>query len=197
MQKFCRELCKANDVREAQFIARALDEPKSWRDFFTALIDGSARAWGERLMRGPQERGGERTQWQLKGGTFTDGYGLTLIAIASTGPRLALRRDEIKAAIEAVLDGAAPQLHQTTRVLQHMSRIAHTRISDPVPLSADMEIDEVESEDGRPDAQPVLDYVEQGPNSTVYIADPFFAFYLTTELHARHDQQELWKPLVV
>jgi hypothetical protein len=199
MQKFCRELCKTNGFRQEQFLGKALAEPESWRDFFTALTDGSARAWGEKLMRGPQERGGERTQWKLKGGTSLDGYGLTLTAIASTGPLLALRRDEVKQAIEAIIDGSGPQLNQTTRVLQHMSKIAHTRISDPVPLDSELDTESaaaaVDSDAARPDAQPVLDYVESGPNSTVYIADPFFAFYLTTELHARHDQQQLWKPL--
>lgn len=176
MQKFCREACKAGDIRERQVLSRVVAEPTNWDRFFEAQVDGASADWFQRLLRGPQERGSARTQWKLADGRVLDGYGLTLAAIASTGPRLTLSKDEIKAAVESLVEDASPGAGQTTRVLQHMSRIASKRAGNPTPTAE--ELDKSDEPDSVPDVQPVIEYIEDGPNSALHIADPFFAFYL-------------------
>lgn len=176
MQKFCRELCKSQGVREQQNEVRELIEPDDWPKFFADQVDGASADWFQRLLRGPQERGSERTQWKTVDHGSLDGYGLTLAAIARTGPKLSMTKDEIKAAVERETVLAAPAAHQTTRVLQHMTRIASKRVSATPPSEA--ELDAPEDPDSVSDLQPVLEYLEDGPNSTLHIADPFFAFYL-------------------
>lgn len=52
-----------------------------------------------------------------------------------------------------------------------MSRIAKSRPSDPVSVEDD-------AEGGTLYSQPVLDFVDDGPMSSLHLADPFFAFYL-------------------
>ncbi len=177
MQKFCRELCKANGVRETCATPFTLGEPEDWSAFFAAQVDGASADWFQRLLRGPQERGSVRTQWPLKDGRTLDGYGLTLAAIASTGPELSISKDRIKVAVETLVDGSAPAVHQTTRVLQHMTKIAAKRATEPVPTEEELYGQPYEP-DSVPDVQPVLEYLEDGPSSTLHIADPFFAFYV-------------------
>jgi len=190
MQKFCREACKDDGVRVPQVPGRALRAPDHWEAFFSRQVDGASADWFQRLLRGPQERGSARTQWRTKTGETLDGYGLTLAAIAATGPRLTLSKDEIKTAVEDQLEGSGPAAHQTTRVLQHMSRIAATRITSSVPTED--ELDQQEEPDAVPDVQPVMEYVEEGPNSALHIADPFFAFYLRwgSTMHLRGGQED-------
>lgn len=78
-----------------------------------------------------------------------------------------------------------PAVHQTTRVLQHMSAIAakravttHDLDTPSTETGEEPEPDYMEDSQGVPDVQPVLEYIERGPTSTLHIADPFFAFYL-------------------
>jgi hypothetical protein len=177
MQKFCREVCKDAGIRETQAITRAVPEPSDWDAFFGRQVDGASADWFQRLLRGPQERGSAGTQWRLRDGRTLDGYGLTLAAIASTGPKLTLTKDEIKSAVESLVDGQGPAAHQTTRVLQHMTKIAAKRANEPVPTEAELDREAVDP-DAVPDVQPVLEYLEDGPSSSLHIADPFFAFYL-------------------
>lgn len=193
MQQFCRELCKFNGVRERQSQKVQLASPEDWIEFFSSQTDGASKNWFQRLLRGPQERGSARTQWPLKGEQRAlDGYGLTLLAIAHTGPSLTISKDEIKAAVDELVDGQGPAAHQTTRVLQHMTKIAAKRLSEPAP-TAD-ELDTSSQLDLDPDVQPVLEYEEDGPSSRLHIADPFFAFYLRwggpTHLELTPSQQQ-------
>lgn len=176
MQKFCREVCKQDDIRRRLPAVRQLRPPENWDAFFQSQVDTASADWFRRLLRGPQERGSARTQWPLVGGGELDGYGVTLMAVAGTGPMLSLTKDAIKSAVDKVVAGSAPAAHQTTRVLQHMSRIAGTRASSYIPTEE--ELDQIEEPDSLPDAQPVLEYVEDGPTSALHLADPFFAFYL-------------------
>ena len=179
MQKFCRELCKENDVREARAAhdTLELDEPPSWEGFFEKQTEEASASWFQRLLRGPQERGSTRTQWALRDGRSLDGYGLTLASIASTGPKLSLTKDEIKTAVEALVVAPGPAANQTTRVLQHMTRIAAKRATEAVPTEDELDAAGAEP-DAVPDVQPVLEYLEDGPSSALHLADPFFAFYL-------------------
>lgn len=177
MQQFCREVCKGDGIRESLHEPRRLRAPDDWSSFFTKQLDEASRRWFERLLRGPQERGSQRTQWQLRDSRTLDGYGLTLAAIAETGPSLEISKDRLKEVIEELTAGNSPATHQTTRVLKHMSLIAAKRASGPTPTEEELDAGEEDSF-GMPDAQPVLEYVDQGPASKLHIADPFFAFFM-------------------
>lgn len=176
MQKFCREICKANGIRERQQHPTALEEPLDWSEFYKSLAEGVSGDWFGKLLRGPQERGSKRNTWTTKSGHKLDGYGITLMAIASTGPTMDLTKDQIKLAVESLTANSGPAANQTTRVLQRMSSIAKSRAEDPRP--SEDELDSGQDHGIVNDIQPVLEYIDDGPNSTLHIADPFFAFYI-------------------
>lgn len=178
MQKFCRELCKANGVRLTQDEHKELQPPEDWTQFFKSQTDPASRDWFERLVGGPQERGTKRTSWKTNAGSTLDTYGLTLRAIAQTGPQLELTKEEIRTAVDAEVAGSGPAAHQITRALQHLSRIAAKRMTERRPTEE--ELDETGSDelDVTPDVQPVLEYIEDETNSRLHISDPFFAFFL-------------------
>lgn len=179
MQKFCRELCKLNDIREAQITPVNLSAPPSWGDFFAKQLEPVSIEWLERILSGPKERGNQRTQWPLKGGKTLDGYGIVLRAIVELGfgPDLKVSKDEIRTKVDELVSGSGPAPHQMTRYLQRMSQIAGTRRTDPVP-SEDELATEGDEREVTMDLQPVLEYVDHDPHSTLHIADPFFAFCL-------------------
>ena len=176
MQRLCRELCKVNDLHETSPISKRLQPPPDWDLFFTAHVDATMGSWFKRLLSGPEEGSKKRTSWTLKNGVIVDGYGLVLAALAATGPKLSLSKEEVGRSVGEVLEGtAAPAPHQNTRVLLQMSRIALTRLSEPAPTEEELDGDDGTLAGG---VQPVLEYVEDGPNSVLHIADPFFAYYL-------------------
>ena len=91
---------------------------------------------------------------QLATGETADIYGVVLTAIAHTGPLTSLTYEQLRAALRQVLAEDPPQRHEVTRVLDELAKIAKEEI----------------------EGEPVLDYdVEL---STLYIADPFFAYFL-------------------
>lgn len=178
MQKFCRELCKVNGVRERPNEPRELRPPSDWASFFSEQVEFASRDWFERLLNGPQERGNKRTQWELRDGTTLDGYGLTLRAIVETGPKLDLTKDEIRRVVDQLVEGTGPALHQTTRYLQRMSLIAAKRKTEPLPTEEELDQPGVDRGAAN-DVQPVLEYMDDDdPHSRLHIADPYFAFFL-------------------
>lgn len=178
MQKFCRELCKVNDVRVEQDVLVGLLPPEDWAQFFKAQTDPASRDWFDRLVGGPQERGTKRTPWETKAGGTLDTYGLTLRAIAQTGPKLELNKEEIRVAVEAEVKSTGPAAHQVTRALQHLSRIAAKRMTERRPTEDELDEATDDEADVVPDVQPVLEYMEDETNSRLHISDPFFAFFL-------------------
>lgn len=176
MQQFCRELCKAQDIRSRQSTELDLHPPLAWTTFFKDQTEQDASEWASKLLRGPEQRGQKRAIWRLKNGLVHDHYGLILEAIRSTGPKLNLTKDEVKTAIDDTVDGQGPAIDRTTRVLKQMSEIARKRVADAAPTELELEqmIEIGHTETG----QPVLEYVEDGAVPVLYIADPFFAFHL-------------------
>lgn len=65
----------------------------------------------------------------------------------------------MRAALREILDDDLPQRHEITRVLDEMVRIAREQI----------------------EGEPVLDY--DAEMSTLYISDPFFAYFLRWGVH--------------
>lgn len=182
MQRFCRELCKANEIFEDRAIALNLEEPGSWPTFFSTMIEKVPKDWGNKLLAGPKVHGQPRLIWNLKNGRSVDHYGLILAAITSTGPQLALTREALKMAMDELLEGPGPTNDRTTKVLKQMSAIASRRLTEPQALEDEIDLETV-SADHHDDVQPVLEYVDDDANSALYIADPLFAFYLAYNEH--------------
>ncbi|WP_135542749.1 hypothetical protein [Brevibacterium sp. S111] len=179
MQQLCRDLVRTkNYIREARPTIQALVAPESWDEFFARAASDASRRWFTKLLRGPQEKGQKRTTWRLKGdGAGLDTYGLALKAMANCLPDLEITRDRIRVEIDNLVVGKPPEAHQVTRTLQYMSRIAATRLDNSQPSEDELD-SRGENEDEFSGVQPVLEFIEDGPASTVHIADPFFAYYL-------------------
>jgi hypothetical protein len=194
MQQFCREICKENGIREEQESPVVLSDPPSWPAFFAEQLDGGAESWSRRLATGPQEHGKPRTKYQMRDGRSLDGYELLLTAMAKTGPRLELSKADITHKIDELVTGGSPTTQTTTQKLQHMSRIAATRLNEVSPSTEELENEEAEGTDpyAGPDIQPVLEYIEDGPNSRLHIADPFFAFYLAWGINKLLPHSKAW-----
>jgi hypothetical protein len=152
MQDFCLQLCKANGIRTTAGLEIAL-RPPDWRAFFGERASNASKAAFDRLARGPRTRS-DRIERVLKDGTKTDIYGLVLRAIAHTGPLTQLTYEQLRTAIREVISSEPPQRQDVTRILEEMARIAREEVG----------------------GEPVVDYDTE--LSTLFIADPFFAFYL-------------------
>lgn len=152
MQAFCLALSQKNGYDEASAVPVELVAPQ-WVEFFTERATLTSKTAFDMLKQGPRQRA-DRIIRTLKTGTTTDIYGAVLAAVESTGPRTQLTYEEVRAALRNVMESDPPQRHEVTRVLDEMTRTARERIA----------------------GEPVLEYDDQ--LSTLYIADPFFAFYL-------------------
>lgn len=156
MQEFCRELCYANGIEETQAEERNLRGPIG-DEFFRRIAPNTSKTMFDLLAKGPRQRA-DRIQRQLQNGTTTDIYGAVLAAIAATGPRTAIRYEELRSALKDVLSGAIPQAHEITNVLGQMTKIAKDA-----------------------DGEPVVEY--DADYSTLHIADPYFAYWLRWGSH--------------
>jgi hypothetical protein len=152
MQDFCLQYCKANEVRATVEEELSLQPPADWDEFFKGRAPIASKLAFDLLAKGPPRT--DRIPRKLKDGTETDIYGAVLAAIAWTGPVTELPYDQLRTALREVLAGDLPQLHEVTRVLLVMSKIAREKL----------------------EGEPVVDYDED--YQTLHISDPFFAFYL-------------------
>jgi len=151
MQTHCLHLCYAAALPDGS-IPPELTAPK-WDEFFAAQASSTSKTAFDILKRGPRQRT-DRIVRQLKSGVDTDIYGAVLAAIESTGPKTELTYEEVRAALRSVLDSEVPQRHEVTNVLDQMTNIARKNI----------------------EGEPVLEY--DAELSTLFLADPFFAYYL-------------------
>lgn len=129
-----------------------VSEPE-WTEFFRARAAAASKNAFDLLKQGPRQRN-DRIIRMLRDGVQTDIYGAVLAAIASTGPRTSLQYEEVRGALKEVLDSDLPQRHEITNILDQMTKIAREKIP----------------------GEPVLEFDNE--YSTLYIADPFFAYYL-------------------
>lgn len=139
-------------ARSADANVREVRE-QDWDQFFREGAAAASKTAFDLLKLGPRQRN-DRIVRSLKNGLKTDIYGAVLAAIASTGPRTSLQYEEVRAALRTVLESDLPQRHEITNILEQMTRIAKEKI----------------------EGEPVLEYDSE--YSTLYIADPFFAYYL-------------------
>lgn len=154
MQEFCLRLCKINNIIETiSGEPFNLPEP-NYVEFFSEIVSSiSSKVAFERLAKGPRQRA-DRVQRELQDGVTVDIYEATLHAIAETGPKTEISFVELMRALRKVLAHNIPQGHEITRVLTKMDEIAKEEL----------------------DGEPVIDWNKD--NNQLYIADPFFAFYL-------------------
>lgn len=188
MQQLCRELCYGppNAVRREAPEATALQPPDDWRTFFEAQLLTDIGAWVTKLAKGPEQRGSDRNLFPLKSGGAVDAYQALLLAVADTGPKLKLTKDELRIAFGNVLDVQPSPKSVPTWVLANMSLIAATQLLEKLPTLTSLRR---ALEDGfdpyaQADLQPVLEYRDSGATSVLNITDPFFAFYLAWGLNA-------------
>jgi len=151
IQEFCLRLCYDNDLREQSDNLTFILEPGDYAQFFKRIALSASKLAFERLASGPRPRT-DRIIRDFSDGSKGDIYVAILKALAQTGPKTEIQYEEIRAGLRNVLVGQLPKANEVTRVLGKMSEIAR------------------EQKDG----EPVLEWV----NNTLYIADPFFAFYL-------------------
>ena len=152
MQEFCLQLCKDNGVRFRQEREIDLIAPE-WAYFFASRANRASKTAFDLLARGPRQRT-DRVQRTLKLGGTVDIYGAVLAAIAATGPKTEITYEQIRGGLRDVLSSELPQRHEVTRVLDEMTKIAQNEI----------------------EGEPVVEYDQK--LATLYISDPFFAFYL-------------------
>ena len=153
MQDFCLQLCKSNGVSSTVDTPQALQAPARWETFFASRASAASKSAFDLLARGPRQRT-DRIERILQNGSRTDIYGAVLAGIAKTGPLTELTYEQLRSALRDVLTSDPPQRHEVTRVLEEMSKIARKEI----------------------EGEPVVDYDEE--LATLYISDPFFAYFL-------------------
>jgi hypothetical protein len=154
MQEFCLKLCYSNQIKEASNVPLTINEPGDYELFFRKIVATSASKTAfERLARGPRQRT-DRVKRNFVDGTEGDIYLAILKALSQTGPKVRISYEELREGLRKVIEGNIPQAHEVTRVLTKMSEIA----KDDIP------------------GEPVIDWVKD--DSTLFISDPFFAFYL-------------------
>lgn len=178
MQKLCRELVRqTNGVYETAPVAVDLAAPSDWNEFFTKQIDSYSGKWYTKLFNGPAQRGNKRDVFRLKDGRQVDGYGLILVAVASLAPSMTITRQELNAAITDLVENEQPPANRLTGFLQHMTRIAAKKLTEPQIDEETLDAEDAGAEGSFFGVDPALEYVEDGSASTLNIADPFFAFY--------------------
>lgn len=160
MQQFSLNLCMDSDIFEEEDNPREISEP-DWPRFLADCTAHTSKTAFNHLRTGPRQRTDRKPRY-LRNGLTTDMYGVVLSAIEETGPKTQIQYEELRTGIRRVLaiSEAQPQRHEITRVLDEMTKIARERI----------------------EGEPVLEYDDE--ISMLYIADPFFAFYLR---HAPHE----------
>lgn len=152
MQQLCYDVMVAQAVHETQSIKKRVIAPDSWADFFHRIAIRSAPAVFDKLLKGPNPRGQERTKRVFNDGRVTDIYGAVMHAIAKSGPQPRIRYQELSRILERDLVDA-PRSQNVTSSLSHMANIAR---------------------EARGSGDPALDYKED----ELHILDPFLLFFL-------------------
>ncbi|WP_223068089.1 hypothetical protein [Paenibacillus caui] len=153
IQDFCLNLCFNNNLREASDSPVFIMEPGDYTNFFKLIAQSASKIAFERLAKGPRQRT-DRVVREFTDGSKGDIYIAVLKALALTGPKTEIQYEEVRSALRSLLIGQVPNANEVTRVLKKMSDIAFEQ---------------------RDQGEPVIEWVK---DDVLYIADPFFAFYL-------------------
>lgn len=152
MQSHCLALCHYNEDQNGGDLPSRLSAPRDWQSFFQNQASLTSKTAFDLLKRGRRQRK-DRQVRTLSNGTRTDIYGAVLAALEQVGSEVDIPYEVIRNSLRQILP-AMPQRHEITNILRQMTRIAKDEIG----------------------GEPVLEYDEE--LSTLYIADPFFAYYL-------------------
>lgn len=152
-QDFCYKFCNKNGIKETLEKKTSLEKLNNEDVFFKEMACDTSKSAFDRLSRGPRQRT-DRKERTFVDGTKGDIYRAVLLAIAKTGPKTSLTYEEIRTALRSILHDQVPEAHEITRVLDMMTEISKKDIR----------------------GEPVVDYDKE--LSTLYISDPFFAYYL-------------------
>lgn len=179
MQRLCRQLCLKNGYEQQQRAGSQLGKPAgSWDDFYTAgltRMDAEVR-WVQKLKRGPQERRA-RMQYQTMEHGPLDGYEILRIALRNLLPSMDLSKEDIHSEVAAIVGPKplAPRPSETVSKLKYLNSIALQPLDQPTKSDEDYT---APSDEEELDVDPVLEYEESGPTSTLRIVDPLYAFAL-------------------
>lgn len=179
MQKACRTIVRnVNGIRQTAENTTELCAPEDWDDFFKSQVSQDAGKWVKRLLDGPKSKGTPRKLRRLKNGEFTDTYGLVLAGVARSLPKLDLSMNELRNNIADITADGNPRTDDISRVAGFINSIASTRIGEG-ELEIDQEFDGQFDDFYLTSSEPVLEIVGRDtPQAHVFIADPFFAYYL-------------------
>ncbi len=161
MQEFCREICRESDIKETSANKLVLNNLLILDDLFKRIAENTGKVIFEKLKTGPRFRT-DRIKRTLKNGKVVDIYGVILYALADLKPGIqTLSYEEIRAAIKEISAETAPQAHEISRVLEHMSNISTSDES----------------------STPVIDWEKD--DRKLHVTDPFFAYYLKWGVNAQ------------
>lgn len=155
MQEFCREICHTNQIDQTYISERNLRSFANNETIFERVSEGTGKHLYDKLCQGPNRRS-PRIQRKLNSGGEVDIYQLCLISLARMRPGLnKITYDALRASIaEIVVREQMPQYGETSRVLEHMSKLSSNGNQRDVVIDWDMH------------------------DRILHITDPFFAFFL-------------------
>lgn len=166
MQEFCANFCKFNKITESLPLCTPIPGiPKG--DFFSGIADViTSKVDYDILARGPRQRS-DRKKRAFVDGSKGDIYKAILTALANTGPKTVVEYEELRSKLRSVLMGDLPQLQQVSRVLAQMERLSSISEGKPKILEWD------------------------NSTNTLYLLDPYFAFYLRWAIRDKSNQKHL------
>ncbi|MDN6704686.1 hypothetical protein [Corynebacterium glyciniphilum] len=152
MQNLCLQLCRDNGVSGS-------DEGKELilpgDDFFSAVSDEIERDSFTKITSGPSQRKGRKVRAYRDGSGGGDIYEVVMLAVSNIVPQMSIKYEDIREQLKAILvDGDMPQKHEITNILESITAICRDQI----------------------EGEPVLEYDRDV--RTLYISDPYFAFFL-------------------
>lgn len=152
MQGFCKSLCAELGIKDSKS-SKQMRLPSS-DEFYRKFARSAEKSSFKMLSRGPSQRT-DRKLRRFQDGRRGDIYKCVLAAIAETGPKTELTYEDLRASLRNLLvPEDVPQKNEVTNVLAAITKICKEKI----------------------EGEPIMEYDRQ--LNTVYISDPYFAFYL-------------------
>lgn len=125
MQRFCWELCFDAGIETSSMLSwQEIPDDIRLDHIFTRIARDAGLPIYQKLVTGPQSRK-SRKKRPLKAGGEVDIYEATLLALAETGPKLAVKYDELRDTMNILLtSGAMPQKNEITSAIKHLANIS-------------------------------------------------------------------------
>jgi hypothetical protein len=156
MQKLCWEVCAGIGVDERPAASVVVSSSYDFVPICQRLSKDFGHPIYQKLELGPQSRK-SRQKRRLKSGGTADIYKSILMGIAATGPVASVPYDELRNKLNELLQDGAPQKHEITAALKHLSTISQ-KIGNDAGLDWD------------------------GDERKIDITDPYLRFYLRWQI---------------